>query len=185
MIYFEDGTTHGWASESTKRRELGSSEFAKTAIGAFWGTPPPIDLGEELALNTCLRAIAASGVATSISDVSDGGVAITLARASIARGIGCTVAVGGLYDLFTEFGSTAVVTCAKEDVAKLESVMAKERTCMIADQIGETGGDRLTLTSHPGRFSKVVETILDVPLSELSDLYSTSLESALAEEVLA
>ncbi len=56
---------------------------------------------------------------------------------------------------------------------------------MIAVAIGETGGNRLTFTTHAGRFSKAVETILDVPVSELHEPYSTALESSLAEEVLA
>jgi phosphoribosylformylglycinamidine synthase subunit PurL len=188
LIFFEEGASHG-SSPAQLRQQIGSSEFARTVLGEIWGTPPALDIAEELALHKCLRAIVADGYATSITDVSDGGIVVSLAKAAFSRQIGFDVQLGSknpkesVHNLFAEYSSTAIVTCAKENVAALRVSMEKEHTCMIAAEIGETVQDRTTVRSHPGIFSKS-EILIDTTVQDLSRSWAGSLEQQLADEVV-
>jgi phosphoribosylformylglycinamidine synthase II len=188
LIFFEEGASHG-SSAVQLTQQIGSSEFAKTVIGEVWGTPPALDIAEELALHKCLRAIVADGYATSITDVSDGGIVVSLAKATFSRQIGFNVQLGSknpketVHNLFAEYSSSAIVTCAKENVAALRTSMEKEHTCMIAAEIGETVQDRAAVRSHPGIFSKS-EILIDTTVQDLSRSWAGSLERQLADEVV-
>jgi phosphoribosylformylglycinamidine synthase len=187
LVFFEEGASHSMSAKQ-QIQFLGSSEFAKTVLGSVWGAPPPVHIEEEAALHKCLRAIGKSGLAKSATDISDGGIAVALAKASCSSGIGFDVrfgskATGNVPHLFGEESSTAIVTCSKEDVPALQSVMNQERTCMIAMQIGETVQDRATVHSVPSFFSKE-EVLIDTTVQALRSAYSTSLESQLASEVV-
>jgi phosphoribosylformylglycinamidine synthase subunit PurL len=188
LVFFEDGASHG-SSPAQLRQQIGSSEFAKTVLGELWGTPPAIDIAEELALHKCLRAIVVDGYATSITDVSDGGIAVSLAKAAFSRQIGFDVQLGSknvketVHNLFAEYSSSAIVTCAKENVAALRASMEKEHTCMIAAEIGETVRDRVAVRSHSGIFSKS-EILINTTLQDLSSSWAGSLERQLTDEVV-
>ena len=183
LLYWEEGASRG-VTTAQQKQSFGSSDFAKNIFGELWGAPPPLDIEEESALHGCLRSIIASGLVTSISDVSDGGLAVALAKAAIPRGIGFNVAGDGLLEVFGEFGSSAIFTCDRESTSKIVKVVGKEQTCMIAAKIGETTGDRAVITTSKGLFSKAFE-LLNVPVAELVLSYSNALESQLATEVRA
>src|SRR5499433_44260 len=59
--------------------EFGSSEYAKEILGAVWGYPPELDLEKEASLQRCLVAIIQAGLAESVHDCADGGIAVALA----------------------------------------------------------------------------------------------------------
>jgi phosphoribosylformylglycinamidine synthase len=183
MVHWEEGTARS-ASKRDKIRELGSSEFAKAVLGATWGSPPGLDIEEESALHLCVRAIAATGLASSICDVSDGGIAVALAKASIVNGVGFHATATDVFEIFTEYASTAIVTCAKKNVEAICDAVSKERTCMIATTIGETIADQCRIYTAGGVFSKE-RALVDASIGELQAAFSNSLESQLAEEVLA
>ncbi|MGA8222360.1 MAG: phosphoribosylformylglycinamidine synthase subunit PurL [Candidatus Acidiferrales bacterium] len=65
-------------------RAFSSSEYAKTIHGIVAGAPPAIDLAAEKRLIECLIALAAEGALLSAHDVSDGGLAVTLAESCFA-----------------------------------------------------------------------------------------------------
>jgi phosphoribosylformylglycinamidine synthase len=99
-------------------KELGSSEFSKQEFGTLWGKPPLLDLRDENALHRVLRRGAEEGLFHSASDISDGGLAVALAKSALAKGIGATLlssAIAGTVkqtsDLFNESSSAVVVTC--------------------------------------------------------------------------
>src|SRR5256884_3326191 len=62
------------------QREFPSSEYSKTIAGITAGEPPAIDLIAEKRLIDCLLALAAEGALQSAHDISDGGLAVTLAE---------------------------------------------------------------------------------------------------------
>ena len=189
LVNFEDGASYGYSSASQKQQEIGSSEFAKTILGSVWGTPPPLDIQEEAALHKCLRAITSTGLAKSVTDISDGGIAVALAKAGLPRGIGFNVklgakdAVDNVYDLFREYGSSAIVTCAKENVETILNAVEKARTCMIVTTLGETIADRGIIHSHSTLFAKG-QALIDAPLAELNAAFSGALEAQIAEELV-
>ena len=162
-------------------RPFGSSEYAKTVLGEVWGTPPELELDDESDLHALLKKLASSGLISSSSDVSDGGIAVALAKASTVREVGADVRLSDVPDdvvwqLFSETASQAIVTCKFED---LEAVLGltKGLTCLVV-KIGQTKGANLII-----RFAE--RTYVDCPIAELSGTHSAALEYALAEEVLA
>jgi phosphoribosylformylglycinamidine synthase len=65
------------------RGHLGGSSYWAGVLGFVGGAPPPIDLGAERALQQFLVAAIQAGLVTSAHDVSDGGLAVTLAECCI------------------------------------------------------------------------------------------------------
>ena len=179
----------GAAALAEKRPEeiaasLGSSEFAKVVVGQLWGQPPALDLRDEAALHRVLRRCAEEGLLHSASDISDGGLAVALARACISCGIGAALLpspVNGslrtIQDLFAESGGVAVITCSEDDFEKLDQITEQEGGSIFAMHIGNTGGDRLSIPLETGT--------LNVSIREIADVYSSALESQLATEVTA
>src|SRR5258708_30749088 len=65
-------------------REFSSSEYSKTIANIVAGDPPAIDLAAEKRLQDCLVALPAAGAVQSAHDISDGGLAVTLAESCFA-----------------------------------------------------------------------------------------------------
>src|SRR5271168_364057 len=109
-----------------KRREFSSSEYSKTVGGIVSGEPPAIELGAEKWVIDCMVALAAEGTLHSAHDVSDGGVAVTLAESCFAGpGTGASVTVpedtAAEYALFGERGARVVVSVAPEKLAAVRN----------------------------------------------------------------
>jgi phosphoribosylformylglycinamidine synthase len=105
-------------------REFSSSEYSKTVGGIVAGEPPSIDLTAEKRLIDCLVALAAEGSIQSAHDVSDGGLAVTLAESCFARnGLGATAKLeeNGPAEaaLFGERGARAVVSVTPAHLARV------------------------------------------------------------------
>src|SRR6266481_3833220 len=69
---------------SALAREFSSSEYSKTIAGIVAGEPPAIDLAAEKRLIDFLLTLAAEGALQSAHDISDGGLAVTLAESCFA-----------------------------------------------------------------------------------------------------
>ena len=169
---------------SDLERELGSTEFAKSTGLPLWGQPPILDLKDEAALHRVLQRCATEGIAHSASDISDGGLAVALAKACFAKGIGAsifpasgTTAIKTLHDLFGESGSTVVMTCKLEDFARIETITEEEVGSIFAEHIGTTGDHTLTIPFENGA--------IDLSIADLKTSWADALESQLAAEVLA
>ena len=159
---------------------FGSSEFAKVVLGSVWGRPPALDLEAEARLHRLLQAIAKARFATSIRDIADGGLAVALAQAGFAKGIGAVVkqepSLMGhpLFGLFAEPASTVMLTTHPNlvsDVAKLASQHGFN-----AARIGTTDGTRLEIAVYG-------DTLVRAPVSDLRSAWSSSLEVHIHEEV--
>ena len=74
----------GWQRRGQSRQEFSSSEYAKTTQGIVAGVPPAIDLAAEKRLIECLVSLASAGLILSAHDVSDGGLAVTIAESCFA-----------------------------------------------------------------------------------------------------
>src|SRR5229473_2401884 len=69
---------------SSLAQEFSSSEYSKTIGGIVAGEPPAINLPAEKLLIDCLVALATEGSVQSAHDISDGGLAVTLAESCFA-----------------------------------------------------------------------------------------------------
>src|ERR1700676_3431145 len=73
---------------SLQAQEFSSSEYSKTLAGIVAGEPPAIDLVAEKRLQQCLIALAGNDVIRSAHDLSDGGLAVTVAESCFGSGTG-------------------------------------------------------------------------------------------------
>ncbi|MGB9242216.1 MAG: phosphoribosylformylglycinamidine synthase subunit PurL [Candidatus Acidiferrales bacterium] len=71
-------------NDRVRQEEFSSSEYAKTTQGIVAGVPPAIDLAAEKRLIECLVSLASAGLILSAHDVSDGGLAVTIAESCFA-----------------------------------------------------------------------------------------------------
>jgi phosphoribosylformylglycinamidine synthase len=163
-------------------RCFGSSEYAKTISGTFWGMVPVVEVDTEGQLHKALAKLAAEGLIHSASDVSDGGLAVTLARATFTHSIGVQAdsaarANGALALYFTECSSMVVITCDPDKREAIESLVESIDE-LYAEAIGVTGGDSIDLRVGG-------ETVISGSIEDLMAPYSSALELQLAAEVLA
>ena len=129
---------------------LDGSEYQDRLLGGPAGRPPAPDLAAEAALVDFLWRVAP--VLTSAHDAAEGGLAVALAEAALAAGVGAEVEIGDdALAWFGEGGGQAVVTCRPGDAARLDGVPLRP--------IGVVGGPSL----------------LGVPLDDLRAAYEGAL----------
>jgi len=173
---------------------FGSSEFAKELLNSRWGGPPDLNLEDcERVLQQFLIRMSKEGLLHSASDVSDGGIAVAIARATQALGIGAKVDLSDIDPrqlrtplsdpktpaavvLFAEYSSQAIVTSAPANANRI----CKEFG-LVGVRIGTTGGDSLVIRYNGAEISSSI--------ADLKQSWSQSLESTLhdnsANEVFA
>jgi phosphoribosylformylglycinamidine synthase subunit PurL len=161
---------------------FGSSEFAKVLLGETWGTPPSLDLDAEADLHTLLQALADRRLIRSARDISDGGIAVSLAQAAFPLMIGATVEqdpsllAHPLFGLFAEPASTVILTTAHENLSRIEKLAGDYN--FFASRIGTTGGAKLQINVDR-------EPFIEAPLEELRTAWANALEDSLRNEVRA
>jgi phosphoribosylformylglycinamidine synthase subunit PurL len=159
-----------------KRREFSSSEYSKTVGGIVSGEPPAIELGAEKWVIDCMVALAAEGTLHSAHDVSDGGVAVTLAESCFAGpGTGASVAVpedtAAEYALFGERGARVVVSVAPEKLAAVRNTARQYGVG--AHEIGKVTSDNTLRIEYKG------QTVVSAQVPALKDVWANSLERRL------
>ncbi len=159
---------------------LGGSEYLKQAHGLVRGTPAPVDLDRERALQALLVDAARGRWIRSAHDGSDGGLAVTLAECCVESGaVGAQVDLPGSVEpvgqderfgvvqaLFGEAPSRVVVSVAAGQRERLLSG-ARERS-VPAVVIGRTGGDRIRLAVSG-------EQVADIGLDEAEQAWGEGL----------
>jgi phosphoribosylformylglycinamidine synthase II len=175
------------------QREFSSSEYSKTIAAIVAGEPPAIDLAAEKRLQDCLVALAAKAALQSAHDVSDGGLAVTLAESCFASTSnipnGCHSerslrseesafstlgAVANLSDdslpaefaLFNERGARAIVSVTP---SKLAAVLDTARQYNVAArELGQVTRDGSFRIEHKGR------AVIDSSVGSLYDAWAHS-----------
>jgi phosphoribosylformylglycinamidine synthase II len=170
----------GRAAESreAQAREFSSSEYAKITQGVIAGAPPAIDLDAEKRLIDCLVDLTSEKVILSAHDVSDGGLAVTLAESCFAGdGLSAEATLAQEnsaeppeYTLFGERGARAIVSVAPASLARVNSIAAQYS--VKAERIGVvTRGDfRITYSG---------DHAIHGPLGSFQQAWSDSLASEL------
>ena len=133
MIVLLDGGDIARKSTGAREREFSSSEYAKTIHGLVAGAPPAIDLDAEKRLIECLVKLAGEKVILSAHDVSDGGLAVTLAESCFdSVGLSADVTVdraaadeAAESALFGERGARAIVSLRGPSLVRLEAIAAQ------------------------------------------------------------
>jgi phosphoribosylformylglycinamidine synthase subunit PurL len=123
----------GGLKAAATKTDFASSEYARTTHGIVAGLPPAIDLAAEKRLIDCLVALAAERAVLSAHDVSDGGLAVSVAEACFGRdGLGAEIAIDAASPddfaeavLFGERGARAAVSVAPASLARVNAIAAQ------------------------------------------------------------
>jgi phosphoribosylformylglycinamidine synthase II len=181
------------------QQEFSSSEYSKAIAGIVAGEPPSIDLAAEKRLIDCLVGLAAEGALQSAHDISDGGLAVTLAESCFTstsnKPNGCHSerslrseesafsALGAIanlgdeslpaeFGLFNERGARAIVSVTP---SKLAAVLDTARQYNVAArELGQVTRDGSFRIEHKGR------AVIDSSVETLRDVWANSLERALS-----
>jgi phosphoribosylformylglycinamidine synthase len=191
VIVLLDGSGEGTTPAPTSglARELSSSEYSKSIAGIVAGEPPAVDLLAEKRLIDCLLRLAAEGALESAHDISDGGLAVTLAEscfASASSSVGALHAASPLglnivlegdipaeFALFGERGARAIVSVSP---ANLAAVLTTARQYGVgASNIGgvSIGGSAFRIIYNGG-------VVLYSSVEALRDAWAESLERTLS-----
>jgi phosphoribosylformylglycinamidine synthase len=171
--------------KAEQQKEFSSSEYAKVIHQISAGAPPAADLAAEKRLIECLVELAAQKTILSAHDVSDGGLAVTLAESCFASDDlsaevtlkaethGETPSEPAEYALFGERGARAVVSAAPASLARVSSIAAQYN--VRASPIGNVvrGEFRIDYESVP-----VIKGPLDSFRQAWSDSLAKEIESA-------
>ncbi|GAB6843139.1 phosphoribosylformylglycinamidine synthase subunit PurL [Methylorubrum rhodinum] len=134
------GRTEGW---------LGQSLYLSEIAGREEGAPPPVDLAAERRAGDFVRSLIVSGIADTVHDLSDGGLAVALAEMAMAGGIGATLpavpdgALPAHAYLFGEDQGRYLIAVPAEAAADL--LYSASAQGIDAATIGIVGGDSLAL----------------------------------------
>jgi len=172
---------------SSLAQEFSSSEYSKTIGGIVAGEPPAINLPAEKLLIDCLVALATEGSVQSAHDISDGGLAVTLAEscfASSSVGAGLAPPVLGAivrlddgvpaeHAFFNERGARAVVSVKPSSLAAVLTTARQYKVA--AHEIGQVTRDGSFRIEHKGR------AVIDSSVEPLRDAWAHSLERTLAK----
>ena len=127
------------------RGHLGASAWLSAKLGAIVGSAPHIDLQAEVALQKLVLELARDRSLSSAHDLSEGGLAVAIAEASLARGIGAKLQLaplgqklGATACLFAEDPSRVLISASPEQRAALEARC--ERAGVPLLWLGHTGG---------------------------------------------
>jgi phosphoribosylformylglycinamidine synthase II len=156
-----------------KQREFSSTEYSKTIGGIVAGEPPAIELGAEKWVIDCMIALAAEGTLESAHDVSEGGIAVTLAESCFAAaGLAASVAVpedvAAEYALFGERGARMVVSVSPEKLAAVRNTARQYGVG--AHEIGKVTRDHTLRIEYKGR------AVVAAAVASLCDGWAHSLE---------
>ncbi len=179
IVLLDAGSAAGSVEEA--QREFSSSEYAKTIQGVVAGTPPAIDLVAEKRLIDCLVKLASEHAIASAHDVSDGGIAVTLAESCFAsEGLAAEVnlesAASGEpaeFALFDERGARAVVSAPADSVARISAIAAQWN--MRAERIGAVTRGEFRIKYKGG-------LVIEGDASSFRGIWEKSLQRALESE---
>ena len=143
---------------------LGQSALLAEAFGLEEGDAPTVDLETELSHGTFLREN--NALIHAATDLSDGGLALAAFEMADAAGVGVTVEISEIDQLFGEDQGRYLIACGF-DLAEALMVAAGQAGVPIA-QVGRFGGDAVQFGSASAR------------LTELSDLYRSAFAARLA-----
>ncbi|MES2987171.1 MAG: phosphoribosylformylglycinamidine synthase subunit PurL [Pseudomonadota bacterium] len=131
---------------------LGQSIWLREIHGREEGPPPPVDLMMERRVGAFVRSAICKGAITACHDVSDGGLAVTVAEMALASNIGAIIdqpqPFGIAGSFFGEDQGLYVITVADELLA--DFLVAADNAGLAADPIGRTIKDRLIFELEEG-----------------------------------
>ncbi|MGH9672457.1 MAG: phosphoribosylformylglycinamidine synthase subunit PurL, partial [Bryobacteraceae bacterium] len=155
-------------------RIFGSTLYAKLILGRSWGLPPDLDMDYEKRVQEAAREIVGAELAESAHDVSDGGLAVSLAECCFGpRPMGAVIEAPGAeradYALFHEEPSRILISTG--DLAGVSAIALRHGVDALV--IGRTGGGRLKILGAGG------SSLINWEVGELKRRWETAFEEKL------
>ena len=128
-----------------RKGELGQSLWLREIHGIEDGPPPTVDLAMERRTGDFIRAAIAEGQITACHDVSDGGIAVTVAEMALAGNLGILIDKPQPFScnrsFFAEEQGVYVVTVS--DWALMDFLAAADRAGVPVEPLGRTIRNRI------------------------------------------
>ena len=159
-------------------RRFGSSQYAKVVLRQVWGLPPLIDLDYEKRVQAAMREIVRQGLAESAHDVSDGGLAVTLAESSFGTaGIGARLELESdapsHYLLFGEAPSRILLSVPPDDVSAVVALASQFN--VEAPLVGETDAETISVCLNDA-------DLFTTRVDKMYEQWDTALERMLGQQ---
>jgi len=167
------------------RLTLAGTSYLECIHGLLTGRPPLVDLDLERGVQAFLRQAISAGLVASAHDLADGGLAVALAEACMASGLGVNVEVPAGTTrqdrlLFAEGGARILVSVAPEQAEAWQQAL---------DQAGGLGpaipAQRLGQVQASAELviSQADQTLVQLPISELKESYEQAIPRRMATGV--
>ncbi len=167
------------------RLTLAGSSYLECIHGLLTGRPPQVDLALEKAVQAFLRQAISAGLVACAHDLADGGLAVALAEACMASGLGASVEVPAGATrldrlLFAEGGARILVGVAPEQAEAWQQAL---------DQAGGAGpaipAQRLGQVQASAELviSQADQVLVQLPISELQKSYEQAIPRRMATGV--
>lgn len=155
------------------RKGLGGSEYLSVIHDKTSGDAPSLDLEFEAKLQVALLESIKAGKVNAAHDISDGGLAITLAEMAIFSGFGAEVNIAEIGSnvheaLYSEAQSGVVVTCSAGKEEPLQAHFSEAGIPCI--QLSRVGGKKLNIDNH-----------ISIEISDLAKRYEAVIPDAMKE----
>jgi len=154
------------------RDELGGSEYHYVCNNLESGAVPLVDLNGEKKLIELVLTLIRQQISNSCHDISDGGLAVTLAESAIKGGIGFTVnidsgskRVDGI--LFSEAPSRVVLSIKPEKIQELQQLAAG--FSFEAHVLGQVGGTNMI-------FNNAGQEIINISVKDAANMWEEAIE---------
>ena len=157
-----------------KRSGLGGSEYLKTIHGLTKGDAPELNLEFEVKLQDFLLNLIQNQKVNAAHDISDGGLAVTLAEMAVFSGKGAALSVKGLEGsdheiLYSEAQSGVVVTAGFDQTSAFEKII--QESGIPFKTLGVVGGDEL-----------MIDTGIQLSVRSLKTAFESAIPSAMEQQ---
>jgi len=151
---------------------LGGTEYLKVIHGLTTGDAPILDLDVELKVQETVLEAITSGLVTAAHDISDGGLAVTIAEMGIFGSLGAQIDLsflsGSIHEIwFSEAQSGIILTCQSNQKEPLMKHLSQGGVDVA--HIGTVQGDALNF-----------EGVGSVSLDQLHKIYESAIPKAMA-----
>ena len=163
--------------------ELSGSAWAATVHGHLGGRPPAVDLAGEQRLAELIRAANDENLISSAHDLSEGGLAQTLADGVLRFGVGARVWLDEIIErdgvdaasaLFSESTGRVIVTVPREDDVKFRGLCEGRGYPVLRIGVTDLSGADAALE---------VQGVFTIPAAELRSASATTLPAAFGPTV--
>lgn len=149
---------------------LGGSEYLAAIHGKDAGAPPKLDIDAELALQSFTRDAILRGLVQSAHDISEGGLALTIAESCIKGKIGAAVNIGQTdklsVTLFGERTASIVFSVKPEQADTFNEIASQYNISPI--RIGTVTGDTLAVNNNG-------KDVINTPVKALWESYENAI----------